>query len=183
MKESKSFFRYQNVPVCMLLLLLVGCGTQIPYVNLKKYSPDKPTIVDEEGDANTSDAKPLQLDAELFSLDPEPEVNKGRERVSESSNPAVASLSELANHAVSKKDWEKAKSALERALKIAPGDASVWRRLAYCYHQTGNHQQALAQAQRASSLSPNNTRDRILNRELIGLIIDELESSGMKYSK
>ena len=155
----------------------------IPYVNPKKASPERPAIIYEEVGANPSDAKPVELSVELFSSEPESELNSSNEEIALTSNPAVVSLSALANQAVSKKDWEKAKSALERALKITPEDASIWRRLAYCYHQTGNYEQALAQAQRASSLSLNNKREKNLNRELIGLITDKIEATGGKYFK
>ena len=152
----------------------------IPYVNPKKTSPERPAIIYEEVGANPSDAKPVELSVELFSSEPESELNSNEE-IALTSNPAVVSLSALANQAVSKKDWEKAKSALERALKITPEDASIWRRLAYCYHQTGNYEQALAQAQRASSLSLNNTREKNLNRELIGLITHKIEAISGKH--
>jgi tetratricopeptide (TPR) repeat protein len=147
---------------------------QIPYVSPKKHSRDRPTIIAEEAVTVSSDVMPIELGAELFGSDSESDFTDRKEGITQPSNPAVTSLSALANQAVSQKDWEKAKSALERALKISPGDASIWRRLAYCYYQTGSYQQALAQAQRASSLSLNNSREQILNRELIGLITKKM---------
>ena len=105
----------------------------IPYVNPKKTSPERPAIIYEEVGANPSDAKPVELSVELFSSEPESELNSTSEGIALTSNPAVVSLSALANQAVSKKDWEKAKSALERALKITPEDASIWRRFCLLY--------------------------------------------------
>jgi tetratricopeptide (TPR) repeat protein len=145
---------------------------QVLHVDRKKKQTEIPAIVHEEVVVKPSDAQPLELGLELFSS--ESEINALRDDITQSINPAVTSLSVLANKAVLEKDWEKAKSSLERALKIAPGDASIWRRLAYCYYQTGNYQQALAQAQRASSLSLKTNREQILNRELIDLITLEM---------
>ena len=184
MREKQSFLGCCNLLVtCALALSVTSCSMQIPYVNPKKTSPERPAIIYEEAGTNSSDAKPVALSVELFSSEPESELNSSNEAIAQTSNPAVVSLSVLANQAVSKKDWEKAKSALERALKITPGDASIWRRLAYCYHQTGNYGQALAQAQRASSLSLNDTREQNLNRELIGLITHKIEATGGEFFK
>jgi len=184
MRENESSFGCcKLLATCTLALLVASCSMHIPYVNPKKTSPERPAVTYEEVGTNRSDAEPLELSVELFSSEPESELNSSNEAIAQTSNPAVVSLSVLANQAVSKKDWEKAKSALERALKITPGDASIWRRLAYCYHQTGNYGQALAQAQRASSLSLNDTREKNLNRELIGLITHKIESTGGKHFK
>ena len=182
MSEKESCFGHcKLLATCTLVLLLASCSMHIPYVNPKKNSPERPAVTYEEIGTNPSDATPLELSVELFGSEPESGLNSKSEGIALPNNPAVASLSALANLAVSKNDWEKAKSALERALKIAPGDASIWRRLAYCYHQTGNYEQALAQAQRASSLSLNNTREQNLNRELIGLITHKMEATNEKY--
>ena len=179
MREKQSFRECCNLLATSALALSVAsCSMHIPYGNPQKTSPERPAIIYEEAGTNPSDAKPMEMSVELFSSEPESELNSSSEGIALTSNPAVASLSALANQAVSKKDWEKAKSALERALKITPGDASIWRRLAYCYHQTGNYEQALAQAQRASSLSLDNNREKNLNRELIGLITHKIESTG-----
>ena len=179
MREKQSFWECCNLLATSALALSVAsCSMHIPYVNPKKTSPERPAIIYEEVGANPSDAKPVELSVELFSSEPESDLNSNSAGSAPPANPAVVSLSALANQAVSKKDWEKAKSALERALKITPGDASIWRRLAYCYHQTGNYEQALAQAQRASSLSLNNNKEKNLNRELIGLITHKIESTG-----
>ena len=184
MKERQSFLGCCNLlATCALGLSVVSCGMHIPYVDPKKNSPKRPAIIYEEAGTNPSGAKPFELSVELFSHEPESELNSSSEGIALTSNPAVVSLSALANQAVSKKDWEKAKSALERALKITPGDASIWRRLAYCYHQTGHYEQALAQAQRASSLSLNNTGEKNLNRELIGLITHKIEATGGEFFK
>ena len=184
MREKQSFLGCCNILVtCALALSVASCSMHIPYVNPKKTSPKRSAIIYEETGTNPSDAKPVTLSVELFSSEPESELNSSSEGIALTSNPAVVSLLALVNQAVSKKDWEKAKSALERALKITPGDASIWRRLAYCYHQTANYEQALAQAQRASSLSLNNTREKNLNRELIRLITHKIEATGGKHSK
>ena len=184
MREKQSFLGCCNILVtCALALSVASCSMHIPYVNPKKTSPKRSAIIYEETGTNPSDAKPVTLSVELFSSEPESELNSSSEGIALTSNPAVVSLLALANQAVSKKDWEKAKSALERALKITPGDASIWRRLAYCYHQTGNYEQALAQAQRASSLLLNNNREKNLNRELIRLITHKIEVTGGEHSK
>ncbi len=182
MREKGSSFGYcKLLATCTLVLLVASCSMHIPYVNPKKTSPERPAVIYEEVGTNSSDAKPLELSVELFGSESESGLSSMNEGIALPNNPAVASLSALANQAVLKKDWEKAKSALERALKIAPGNASIWRRLAYCYHQTGDYDQALAQAQRASSLSLNNTREQNLNRELIGLITHKMEATNGKY--
>lgn len=182
MRENESSFGCcKLLATCTLALLVASCSMHIPYVNPKKTSPERPAVTYEEVGTNRSDAEPLELSVELFSSESKSGLNSKSEGIALLNNPAVASLSVLANQAVSKKDWEKAKSALERALKIVPGDASIWRQLAYCYHQTGDYEQALAQAQRASSLSLNNARERNLNRELIRLITHKLEVTNGKY--
>lgn len=175
MREKESSFRRRKLlATCTLVLMVASCSMHIPYVNPKKPPSERPAVTYDEVGTASSDAEPLELSVELFASEPEPGLNIKSEGIALLNNPAVASLSALANQAVLKKDWEKAKSALERALKIAPEDASIWRRLAYCYHQTGNYEQALAQAQRASSLSLNNAREQNLNRELIRLITHKM---------
>lgn len=68
-------------------------------------------------------------------------------------NPAVQSLLDQARQASARGDWDLAQSALERALKLSPDDASVWTQLAYTHFRRGELQQAQELAERALVLS------------------------------
>ncbi|MCB1745758.1 MAG: tetratricopeptide repeat protein [Gammaproteobacteria bacterium] len=65
---------------------------------------------------------------------------------------ATSSLLAAAMQAASRNDWDRAQAALERAVKLAPQDADLWRQLAYTHYRRGDQEQALQTAQRALSL-------------------------------
>ncbi len=141
---------------------------------------EAPVVLEQKDDGRHAVITPAQLREELFEPRDEKLASKGAIKPDQSggeieSNAATASLARLASKAVADEDWERAKAALERALKIAPSAASIWRQLAYCYYQTGDYAQAFAQVQRALSLSAFDEGGSVLNQELIGLINSQVE--------
>jgi tetratricopeptide (TPR) repeat protein len=71
-----------------------------------------------------------------------------------SRNPAAQSLLDAATQAAARGEWERAQAALERAVKVAPDDAALWRQLAYTQYRRGEFNQALEIAQRALRVDP-----------------------------
>ena len=51
----------------------------------------------------------------------------------------------------------RAQAALERAVKLSPQDAELWRQLAYTHYREGDLVQAAAHAERAVALAPEST--------------------------
>lgn len=80
---------------------------------------------------------------------PEPGVAPVRERAG-----AVQSLLAAAAAARTRGELDRAQAALERALRLAPGDYEIWYRLARVHYQQGDFDQALQLARRTLSLSP-----------------------------
>ena len=88
MREKQSFWECCNLLATSALALSVAsCSMHIPYVNPKKTSPERPAIIYEEAGDNPSDAKPLELSVELFSSEPESELNISNEGIALTSNP------------------------------------------------------------------------------------------------
>lgn len=83
-------------------------------------------------------------------------------------SPAVQSLVVAANTAAAQKNWDRAQAALERAVKLAPSQASVWRQLAYTHLQSGDLERAREVAQRALSLASADGRENVAVWRLIG---------------
>jgi len=69
-------------------------------------------------------------------------------------NPAAQSLLDAATQAAARGEWERAQAALERAVKVAPDDAALWRQLAYTQYRRGEFGQAIEIAQRALRVDP-----------------------------
>jgi len=72
-------------------------------------------------------------------------------------NPALMSLLSAAQKSVSRGEWERARAALERAVKLAPHADVVWRQLAYTHYRKGDFEQAQVLAERALSLAAGGT--------------------------
>lgn len=65
---------------------------------------------------------------------------------------AVQSLFAAAMQSATRGDWDRAQAALERALRLAPEDADLWRELAYTQLRQGELAQAGHTAERALAL-------------------------------
>ena len=70
-----------------------------------------------------------------------------------SQNVAVQSLGAAAMLLGGRGEWDRAKAALERALKLSPNDSSLWTQLAFTHYRRGTLKQAEELAQRALSLA------------------------------
>ena len=82
--------------------------------------------------------------------------------------PAVAELVAKADQASAEGQHEAARANLERALKIAPRDASLWHRLATVSYSEGDWSQAKTLAERSLSLAPAGSPLGARNWTLIG---------------
>ena len=69
-------------------------------------------------------------------------------------NRAAQSLLDAATQAAARGEWERAQAALERAVKVSPDDAALWRQLAYTQYRRGEFGQAIEIAQRALRVDP-----------------------------
>ncbi|MEQ8230349.1 MAG: tetratricopeptide repeat protein [Gammaproteobacteria bacterium] len=67
---------------------------------------------------------------------------------------AAQSLLAAAVKAAGAGEWDRAQAALERAVRLSPQDAELWRQLAYTHYREGDLEQAAAHAQRAVALAP-----------------------------
>jgi len=67
---------------------------------------------------------------------------------------ATQSLLGAAVQAAAAGEWDRAQAALERAVKLSPQDAELWRQLAYTHYREGDLTQAAAHAERAVALAP-----------------------------
>ncbi len=67
---------------------------------------------------------------------------------------ATQSLLSAAVQAAALGEWDRAQAALERAVKLSPQDAELWRQLAYTHYREGDLAQAAAHAERAVALAP-----------------------------
>lgn len=68
-------------------------------------------------------------------------------------DPALRELVAQADQAAARGDRGAARSTLERALKIKPGDAQLWLRLGELNFADGEYEQAMVMAQRARELA------------------------------
>lgn len=65
----------------------------------------------------------------------------------------VQSLLDAATAAAERGEWDRAQATLERALKLAPNDPSVWTQLAYTHFRQGQFEQAHELAERGLAVS------------------------------
>ncbi len=73
---------------------------------------------------------------------------------------AVQTLLAAAMQAATRNDWDRAQAALERAIKLAPEDTSLWTQLAYTHFRQGDLGQAGEMAQRALSFTSAHPSDK-----------------------
>lgn len=92
----------------------------------------------------------------------------GADLMREGNQAVVALLDSAANH-VADQEWDKAAAALERALRIEPGNASIWHDLAQIRLQQRQYEQASSLAAKSNSLAANNQFVRIRNWRLISV--------------
>ncbi len=104
--------------------------------------------------ANDADALSLQSIVAVVGNAPDQAVAAANRAVSADARSATARVAQsYARQA--RFDLEGARESLETAVKLAPGDALAWARLAEVRSSLGRRDEALAAAQKASSLDPN----------------------------
>jgi tetratricopeptide (TPR) repeat protein len=169
------------------VFLFTGCAPnlpplKIPFIGIEKKIARAPSAEQDDGATPQSDK---EWETRLFKkkvegTDTTPILeNKsvtseqfGRRRV----NPATQSLSSIASEAFNQGDWDRDKSALERAIKIEPDNGSLWRQLSYTHFRSGNNKQALVYAQRSLLLSNYSDNGRKLSSDLLVLITKKIEN-------
>ncbi len=92
-----------------------------------------------------------------------------------SSNQAVISLVDTARQHRNRGDFESAGSALERALRIEPGNGHLWKELAELNYAQGNYREAESLALRGNSYASN---DGYLRKQLWSLVGDARKEQG-----
>ncbi|MEX2479364.1 MAG: tetratricopeptide repeat protein [Gammaproteobacteria bacterium] len=148
-----------------LLSACAGGGTRAPIEARDAESPaveQTPDVEAPEVDVLTS---PIELPepgvAEALGEDADPGDDSAvsAERLAlaapaQPRNPAAQSLLEAATAAALRGEWDRAQAALERAVRVAPNDAGLWRQLAFTHYRQGDHAQAMEIARRALRVAP-----------------------------
>ena len=80
---------------------------------------------------------------------------------------AASALLTAALKAVSEGEWERAQSALERAIRLAPDDHDLWRQLAYTHLRQGQFAQARELANRSLQLAGGDSAARARSQRLL----------------
>lgn len=169
------------------MLALGGCGgqgtrqsvpvqdttdAQAPVVpRTPKYETDDGVIVQALPSGETS-ATPLPSQTVAAVS---PELSRGDSALSAQNrpaNPAVAALLRDADAAAAAGAHDRAAASIERALKVEPRSAELWRRLAQAKLAQGQSDQAENLARRSSSLAPGNRSLLISNWHLIAAARD-----------
>ena len=176
--------RTPNVNIAaVVLILLHGCvvrgpSTAAPIEHRQESLtvvayPAKPVAAAEH---NTKSDTPARLDPALSA--PSDRVSAARPPDAEPVRPllpASRALVQSALVAVGRGDWERAQAALERALRLEPDNAALWRQLAYTHHRRGATMEAELHAQRAASLSVPGSDDY---RQSWALLVDIYAATG-----
>ena len=157
-----------------VLILLHGCVVRGPSTAApieqrqeSRTAVALPAKLVAAADRNTKSDRPARLDLALSTpSDAEPV----RPLL-----PASRSLLQSALVAVGRGDWERAQAALERALRLEPDNAALWRQLAYTHHRRGATMEAELHAQRAASLSAPGSDDY---RQSWALLVDIYAATG-----
>lgn len=131
--------------VWALLLLLAGCAS------VTKQPPAQPS---------EQVVIPYAINEDVF-VEPEPEPVV-------SGNPAIIALLDRARFDTEAGQREAAGASLERALRIEPRNAWLWRKLAQLRLAQGQYAQAIAIAQKSTSFAGGDRRLQSLNWRLIG---------------
>ena len=93
--------------------------------------------------------------------------------------PAVRGLIVSADEYIDQKNWQRAITVLERALRINKRQASVWTRMALVYHAKGEYDQAIHMAKRSNSYAAQNNALKSYNWQLISHAYLKLENGQM----
>ena len=141
------------IAVCAALSVLAGCATPEPRPGPEESATEvpEPEVLEVEPDAAA-----------------DPELAAGVDS-------AAAGLAQRAQQARAEADLGRAGQLLERALRIAPGDARLWQRLAEVRLEQRNFEQAERLAQRSLGMAGN---DRDLQRENWTVILQAREGRG-----
>jgi len=188
-----SYFAQNSVKPVLLMgaLSFTGCSLSPPSLRMPFIDIEK-AVVTETSKASAEEAKlPIpqsdeEWEARLFEisseemeikLTPDGETLVSQKNTRGEVNPATQSLSSIAVEAFNQGDWDRAKSALERAIKIEPDNGALWRQLSYTHLRAGNYKQALAHAQRSLLLSNYTTNGRNLSSALLDAITRKMAGS------
>lgn len=137
--------RFALVALCVVLAACAG-PTSRPPAPVEERLPTQETEVGPDLETLRGPAEVTPSTQQLaLAEDPSPAIAP--------SNAAVQTLLAAAMQAATRDDWDRAQAALERAIKMAPGDSNLWTQLAYTHLRQGEFDQAGELAQRALSLS------------------------------
>lgn len=136
---------------------LAGCASSGPTAPIETRgagareapigAPDTPAPVDDARPAPVPPPAPAAADRQDVLALAAPAAPETPVRSS-----AVQSLFAAAMQSATRGDWDRAQAALERALRLAPEDADLWRELAYTQLRQGELAQAGHTAERALAL-------------------------------
>jgi len=93
---------------------------------------------------------------------------------------AIKSLIIQADRHIDLRQWPKAITVLERALRINKRQAETWTRMAIAYQGQNEHEQAIQMAKRSNSYAAQNTDLKVYNWQLISnayLKLNKLEQA------
>ena len=160
-----------RTPFALVLALLVS-GCAVP------GSQRAPAPVEDRGSA----AAPAQGRPEAIpesesrpsEFQPLPPAEAGAEAPPQTAEPAVVALLDDSDRKLRSGQPEAAAAALERALRISPGNALLWHRLAAIRLEQGRWSQAEALAQKSLALGGNEPRLQADNWTLIARARREL---------
>ncbi len=133
----------KNFHLILVVALGVSGCTLAPYEN-EPVTPERP-------EQTPSIPAPPSEDVQVTTVDEE-DVGHGTV-LERPSNPAVVALQKDAQTAVLNGQYDSAAMALERAVRIAPRDPSVWLELAKIRFTQGQYAQARELAQKARRLA------------------------------
>jgi tetratricopeptide (TPR) repeat protein len=128
--------------------------------NIPNYNPDMPAVNPQAPPVVTTDPQSPPVTEPPTA----PPVNQAPE-----GNQAVVALLDSAADYVAAQEWDKAGTALERALRIEPSNAGIWHDLAQIRLQQRNYEQASSLAAKSNSLARDNTFVQVRNWRLIAV--------------
>lgn len=143
-----------------LALLASGCASTAPQPPPQEL-PLPPRAVPEEAPAEPEAVDPPQDSAPGEQPTPEdiPQL---------ALNPAVLVLASQADLAYQAGDWDQAVATLQRALRISPGEALLWSRLAAVRYRQGEDTLAMELARKAIDLAGDRPTLQAANWRLVG---------------
>lgn len=150
----------------LLPLWLVACAVPAPRPEVARPLP---TTIEPSVAAATAQPTPERV---LPRTEPEPVAQPEPEPapaapVAPPTPPAALGLIAQADTAAAGGDWQRSAQHLERALRIAPRDATLWHRLAQVRQEQGDHRQVELAAMRSIQLGTGDRRLTAANWRLI----------------